>query len=45
MGRDLPRKDAVDLGKVLVELGNTTEGLDEARATFATGQRVEWRLR
>jgi enoyl-CoA hydratase/carnithine racemase len=45
MGSDLSRKDAVDLGKVLVELGNTHEGLDEARATFSSGQRVEWRLR
>jgi enoyl-CoA hydratase/carnithine racemase len=45
MGRDLGRKDAIDLGKVLLELGNTPEDLAAGQAAFAGGQRVQWRLR
>ena len=45
MGRDLGRKDALDMGKLLIELGNTPESLREGQKVFSSGQRVEWRLR
>jgi len=44
-GRELTRSQALGLGWAFVGLGNDPEALAEGQARFATGQRVEWRLR
>lgn len=43
--QDLPRRQALDAGVALVAAGNTPEQLAEGQEAFASGQRVEWRLR
>ena len=44
-GRELSRGQALGLGWAFVGLGNDPEALAEGQARFASGQRVEWRLR
>jgi enoyl-CoA hydratase/carnithine racemase len=44
-GRELSRSQAIGLGWAFVGLGNDPEALAEGQARFASGQRVEWRLR
>jgi enoyl-CoA hydratase/carnithine racemase len=44
-GRELSRSQALGLGWAFVGLGNDPEALAEGQARFATGQRVDWRLR
>jgi enoyl-CoA hydratase/carnithine racemase len=43
--QDLPRRQALDAGVALVAAGNTPEQLAEGQRVFASGQRVQWRLR
>jgi enoyl-CoA hydratase/carnithine racemase len=44
-GRELSRGQALGLGWAFVGLGNDPEALAEGQTRFASGQRVEWRLR
>ena len=44
-GRELSRSQALGLGWAFVGLGNDPEALAEGQARFASGERVEWRLR
>ena len=44
-GRELSRGQALGLGWAFVGLGNDPEALAEGQARFASGQRVQWRLR
>jgi enoyl-CoA hydratase/carnithine racemase len=44
-GRELSRSQALGLGWAFVGLGNDPEALAEGQARFASGQRVDWRLR
>jgi enoyl-CoA hydratase/carnithine racemase len=44
-GRELSRAQALGLGWAFVGLGNDPEALAEGQARFASGERVEWRLR
>ncbi len=44
-GRELSRSQALGLGWAFVGLGNDPEALAEGQARFASGARVEWRLR
>jgi len=44
-GRELSRGQALGLGWAFVGLGNDPEALAEGQARFASGQRVDWRLR
>jgi len=44
-GRELSRGQALGLGWAFVGLGNDPEALAEGQSRFASGQRVEWRLR
>ncbi|HEY5024039.1 MAG TPA: enoyl-CoA hydratase/isomerase family protein [Acidimicrobiales bacterium] len=44
-GRELSRSQALGLGWAFVGLGNDPEALAEGQARFASGDRVEWRLR
>jgi len=44
-GRELSRSQALGLGWAFVGLGNDPAALAEGQARFASGQRVEWRLR
>jgi enoyl-CoA hydratase/carnithine racemase len=43
--QDLPRPQALQMSVPLVEAGNSAEALAEGQARFASGERVEWRLR
>ena len=43
--QDLPRRQALEAGVALVAAGNTPEQLAQGQEVFASGQRVEWRLR
>jgi enoyl-CoA hydratase/carnithine racemase len=43
--RDLPASQATDLGNVFLQLGTTTEALNEGQAAFASGQRTKPRIR
>ena len=43
--RDLPASQATALGNVFLQLGTTTEALNEGQAAFASGQRVTPRIR
>ena len=43
--QDLPRRQALDAGVALVAAGNTPEQLAEGQRVFASGERVQWRLR
>ena len=43
--QDLPRRQALDMSVPLVEAGNSAEALAEGQRAFASGQRVDWRLR
>jgi enoyl-CoA hydratase/carnithine racemase len=42
---DLGRRQALELGYAFVAMGMTAESLAEGQQRFASGQRVEWRLR
>jgi enoyl-CoA hydratase/carnithine racemase len=42
---DLGRRQALDLGYAFVAMGMTPESLTEGQQRFASGERVEWRLR
>ena len=44
-GRELSRAQALGLGWAFVGLGNDPEALAEGQARFASGARVDWRLR
>jgi enoyl-CoA hydratase/carnithine racemase len=44
-GRELSRGQALGLGWAFIALGNSPEALAEGQARFASGERVEWRLR
>jgi len=44
-GRDLTRGQALALGYAFVGLGNSEEALAEGQERFASGTRLEWRLR
>jgi len=44
-GRDLSRGQALALGYAFVGLGNSDEALAEGQERFASGNRLEWRLR
>ncbi len=44
-GRDLTRGQALALGYAFVGLGNSDESLAEGQERFATGARIDWRLR
>jgi enoyl-CoA hydratase/carnithine racemase len=44
-GRELSRAQALGLGWAFVGLGNDPEALALGQARFASGERVEWRLR
>ena len=44
-GRDLSRSQALALGYAFVGLGNSDEALAEGQERFASGNRLEWRLR
>ncbi|HUY23091.1 MAG TPA: enoyl-CoA hydratase/isomerase family protein [Acidimicrobiales bacterium] len=44
-GRELSRGQALGLGWAFVGLGNDPEALAEGQQRFASGERVEWRLR
>jgi enoyl-CoA hydratase/carnithine racemase len=44
-GRELSRAQALGLGWAFVGLGNDPGALAEGQARFASGQRVDWRLR
>jgi enoyl-CoA hydratase/carnithine racemase len=44
-GRELSRSQALGLGWAFVGLGNDPEALAEGQARFASGARVNWRLR
>jgi len=43
--RELSRHQALDMSKVLVRLGSNAESLFEGQQRFASGNRIEWRLR
>ncbi len=43
--RDLPGLQAVDLGNLFLELGTSIESLEEGQAVFASGRRIEPRIR
>ena len=45
LATELARSQAVDLAHVMVGLGNDPALLGEGQDRFASGQRVEWRLR
>ena len=42
---DLGRRQALELGYAFVAMGMTAESLAEGQQRFASGQRVDWRLR
>ena len=44
-GRDLNRGQALALGYAFVGLGNSDESLAEGQERFASGARIDWRLR
>ncbi|HAM01034.1 MAG TPA: enoyl-CoA hydratase [Acidimicrobiaceae bacterium] len=44
-GRELSRSQALAMAWAFVGLGNDPDALEEGQARFASGQRVEWRLR
>ena len=44
-GRDLTRGQALALGYAFVGLGNSEEALAEGQERFASGARIDWRLR
>jgi enoyl-CoA hydratase/carnithine racemase len=44
-GRDLTRGQALALGYAFVGLGNSEESLAEGQARFASGARIDWRVR
>jgi enoyl-CoA hydratase/carnithine racemase len=43
--RDLPASQATSLGNLFLQLGTTTEALNEGQAAFASGARVKPRIR
>lgn len=43
--QDLPRRQALDTAVALVAAGNTPESLAQGQRVFASGERVQWRVR
>lgn len=43
--RDLGRKDALDIGKILIRVGSDPQSLLEGQKAFSSGQRIQPRLR
>lgn len=43
--KDLPGLQATDLGNLFLELGTSTEALEEGQAVFASGKRIDPRIR
>ena len=43
--RSLPYEQALALGNVLLQLGTTSQALRQGQESFASQQRVQWRLR
>lgn len=43
--QELPRRQALDVADAFVEAGNSDEALAEGQRRFASGERVDWRLR
>lgn len=43
--KDLPGLQATDLGNLFLELGTSTDALEEGQAAFASGKRIEPRIR
>lgn len=43
--RDMPGLQATDLGNLFLELGTSTESLEEGQAAFSSGRRIEPRIR
>jgi enoyl-CoA hydratase/carnithine racemase len=44
-GRELSRRQALDLGWAFIELGNDQDSLDEGQRSFASGERLKPRIR
>lgn len=44
-GRELTRQQALGMGYAFIGLGTSQESLAEGQAAFASGKRIEWRLR
>src|SRR3954454_12689716 len=43
--RSMPQREAVRLGYAYVAMGTNSESLEEGQKMFASGKRVEWKLR
>jgi enoyl-CoA hydratase/carnithine racemase len=43
--RDLPRKEALDVGRILIRLGSDSESLFAGQQTFSSGKRIEPKIR
>jgi enoyl-CoA hydratase/carnithine racemase len=43
--QELSRKQAIELGYAFVDLGMSDESIREGQEAFASGARIEWRLR
>jgi enoyl-CoA hydratase/carnithine racemase len=43
--QELGLRQALDVGKTLVQLGTDQDSLAEGQRAFASGRRVDWRLR
>jgi hypothetical protein len=43
--REMPQREAVRLGYAYVAMGTSQESIAEGRQLFASGRRVEWKLR
>ena len=43
--QELPRRQALDVAVALVAAGNSREALAEGQKAFASGERVQWRVR
>ncbi len=43
--REMPQREAVRLGYAYVAMGTSQDSIAEGQKLFASGQRVEWKLR
>jgi enoyl-CoA hydratase/carnithine racemase len=43
--REMPQREAVRLGYAYVAMGTSQESIAEGQQMFASGKRVEWKLR
>ena len=43
--REMPQREAVRLGYAYVAMGTSQDSIAEGQAMFASGRRVEWKLR